>query len=352
MIPPGLIFLFLAGLLGGAGSAGRALAAPPAVGRPPLQVDNNGVAQRRGVDGAVKPIGPGEATFRFTVTSDPHQQPENYDAVLAAMQQHSGGQGVFQVVVGDLCDKPGHSPQGLRERIDRRFGREARWFPVVGNHDAEVGGRSESMTWWREEFQTGRDGRPAVRAQRGVRPGPRGCEATTYSWEEDNAHFVVLNLYWNGGTTPGDEAAGKGDVVPALLEWLEQDLAGNTKPFVFVFGHEPAFPQDRHVGDSLDQFPEHRDAFWRLLARHRVQAYFCGHVHRYFKVQREGVWQLCDGHAGRAKGGDRVYLEVEVGPTEAEVRAWIAARDGWAEWTLFDTVRLESASAGSLAKGQ
>jgi len=285
---------------------------------------------------------PGEPSFHFTVTSDPHLQPDNYDRVLAAMQEKSNGPGAFQVVIGDLCDKPGQSPQALRDKVDARFGRDARWFAVVGNHDADVAATSAAMTWRREEFNAGRDGRPALRGQAGVRPGPAGCTETTYSWDEGNAHFVVLNLYWNGGPEPGGDAAGKGDVGPALLAWLEDDLAANTKPFVFVFGHEPAFPQYRHMGDSLDQHPENRDAFWRLLSRHGVQAYFCGHVHRYFKEQRDGVWQVCDGHAGRVKGGDRGYLDVSVGPAEAEIKVWIGARENWSDWTLLDTIRLKA----------
>ncbi len=289
----------------------------------------------------------GAASFRFTVTSDPHLQPANYDKVLAAMQRHSGGPGEFQVVVGDLCDKPGQTPQALRDRVDARFGREARWFAVMGNHDAAMATQSEAMTWRRDEFNAGHGGRPPLRTQAGVRPGPPGCEETTYSWDQGNAHFVVLNPYWDGGTAPGSDAGRgeDGDVGPALLAWLERDLAANTKPFVFVFGHEPAFPRYRHVGDSLDRHPENRDAFWRLLARHGVQAYFCGHVHSYFKEQRDGVWQICDGHAGRVKGGDRIYLDVQVGPAEAEVRTWIGSRDNWTDWKLLDTIRLPAAAA-------
>lgn len=285
---------------------------------------------------------PGEPSFHFTVTSDPHLQPANYDRVLAAMQENSDGQGAFQVVVGDVCDKPGQSPQALRDMIDVRFGRDARWFAVVGNHDADVAATSAAMTWRKDEFNAGRAGRPPLRAMPGLRPGPPGCAETTYSWDEGNAHFVVLNLYWNGGTEPGSDAAGEGDVVPALLAWLAHDLAANTKPFVFVFGHEPAFPRYRHVGDSLDHDPGNRDAFWRLLSAHGVQAYFCGHVHRYFKEQRDGVWQICDGHAGRVKGGDRIYLDVSVGPAEAEIKTWIAASGNWSDWTLLDTIRVKA----------
>lgn len=283
-------------------------------------------------------LGKDSPGFFFTVASDPHFQAANYDKVLAAMQARSAGTGAFQVLVGDLCDKPGQSPQALRDKFDARFGASALLLTAVGNHDADVAEKSDAMSWRRLEFERGRDGRKSLR-ERGFRPGPKGCEDTTFSWDEGNAHFVVLNLYWNGRMEPGSDAAGDGDVVPALLSWLDQDLADSRKPFVFVFGHEPAFPLARHVGNSLDAHPANRDAFWSLLSRGGVQAYFCGHIHFYSKLTRLGVRQLCDGHAGRITGGDRVYLSVQVGASEAEVQVWKAVGEGWDEWTLWDTLR-------------
>ena len=80
---------------------------------------------------------------------------------------------------------------------------------------------------------------------------------------------MVLNVYWSGQADVGSDTATGGRIVPELLEWLRADLAKNTKPFIFVFGHEPAFvPNDmRHYGDSLDAQTEDRDAFWSLLRR-------------------------------------------------------------------------------------
>ena len=77
---------------------------------------------------------------------------------------------------------------------------------------------------------------------------------------------------------------------------------------MFVFGHEPAYPQpdaetgrERHVGDSLDAYPARRDRFWDLLRAYDVRAYICGHTHNYSAVRIDGVWQLDTGHA-RGKG--------------------------------------------------
>ena len=116
-----------------------------------------------------------------------------------------------------------------------------------------------------------------------------------YSFDRDSAHFVVLNEYYDGRGAKGSP----GDITDATMAWLKADLEANRKKAVFVFGHEPAFPEHRHVGDSLDQFPAHRDAFWTLLAEHRVSAFLVGHTHYYSRLLRQGVWQI---DAGQIRG--------------------------------------------------
>jgi hypothetical protein len=62
-------------------------------------------------------------------------------------------------------------------------------------------------------------------------------------------------------------------------QWLDAQLAGNTQPHVFVFGHEPAF-RALHT-DCLDAYPERRDAFWASLKSAGGRTYFCCHDHYY-----------------------------------------------------------------------
>jgi hypothetical protein len=107
-----------------------------------------------------------------------------------------------------------------------------------------------------------------------------------------------------------------GDVTEALHTWLAADLTLNTKPIVFVVGHEPAYPQPdaesgrvRHIDDSLNyfEFESNRDRFWQTLASNGVTAYICGHTHNYSAVKidaagvvdgaGESVWQIDVGHA-------------------------------------------------------
>jgi Calcineurin-like phosphoesterase len=284
------------------------------------------------------------SSFHFTVTSDIHQKTAIYGGVLDAMLANSGGQGAFQISIGDVCDRAGQTPQTIRDLIDSRCGAQAVWYPAVGNHDASVATTSASMTWRYAEYETGNGVRTPLK-KLVSRPGPAGCVATTYSWDLGNAHFVVLNEYWNGGTAAGSDVATKGDIVPALRKWLEADLAANTKPLVFVFGHEPAFPQHRHAGNSLDNNAANRDAFWDLLRQYRVQAFISGHIHYYYKDLRQGVWQISDGNAGNSSGEKhQTYLDVIVGQTQAEIKVWQNDADGSTAWHLADTITVNAAA--------
>jgi hypothetical protein len=153
----------------------------------------------------------------------------------------------------------------------------------------------------------------------------------------------VLNEYWNGTTATGSDTATDGDVVPNLRTWLEADLAANRKPFVFVFGHEPAFTEHRHVGNSLDGHPQNRDAFWTILKSHHVQAFISGHIHYYYKELRDGVWQICDGNVGQASGENhQTYLDIVVGSDQANIKVWQNDKKGSSAWHLAETIPLKA----------
>ena len=284
--------------------------------------------------------GAAAGAVHFTVTSDLHNNTKVYNNVLEAMQAHSSGQGAFQISVGDVTDLPGQTPAAIRKVIDAQFGPQAVWYPAVGNHDIRGGKASTSVKWRREEYQAGNDCRTALKSLVS-HPGPAGTEETTYSWDCGNVHLVVLNEYWNGKTEPGSDVATDGDIVPALRQWLEADLAANQKPFTFVFGHEPAFPRYRHVGDSLDEHPANRDAFWNVLKKYDVRAFISGHVHFYYQELHDGVYQICDGTAGSGRGEKRqTYLDVVVGPDQAKIKVWQSDSPGSKAWHLTETITL------------
>jgi hypothetical protein len=283
---------------------------------------------------------PAAGSFHFTVTSDLHNNSKGYTCVLDAMQTHSCGQGAFQISVGDVADVAGQTPAALRKVIDAEFGAQAVWYPAVGNHDIRGGKDSASLNWRRVEYKTGNDCRMPLKKLVG-HPGPAGTEETTYSWDYENTHLVVLNEYWNGKKAPGSDVATDGDIVPALRKWLEADLAANHKPFTFVFGHEPAFPKHRHVGNSLDEHLENRNAFWDVLKKYHVRAFVSGHVHFYYKELHDGVYQICDGTAGSVRGEKyQTYLDVVVQPDQAKINVWQNDSPGSKAWHLAETITL------------
>ena len=128
-------------------------------------------------------------------------------------------------------------------------------------------------------------------------PGPDGSKETTYSLNVGNMHIIVLNEYWDGDTDgtcnwyiPSgglnrDDACfkysnGDGGFIPdTLFDWLRNDLKNNTKKWIIVVGHEPLYPLERHVGDSLDENKTNRDRLENLFISNKVTAFIGGHTH-------------------------------------------------------------------------
>ena len=259
------------------------------------------------------------AAFSFAVAADTRQfaGPGIYDTAQyfrgAVEALRDVGNVRFLVSPGDMDPVP-----GVYWTITTTLGTDFTWYPLVGNHELPMGGYESDVganLAWLNRYDYG-----------SVIPGPSGCPATTYAFDHGNAHLVVLNVYCDA---IGDDAT-DGDIPDHLYEWLVADLAATDREHIFVFGHEPAYPQPdadngrrRHVGDSLDQYPAHRDRFWKLLRDNNVTAYICGHTHNYSAKQIGGVWQLDVAHArGLGDPGARstfVLLHVRGGAVRYEV---------------------------------
>ncbi len=268
--------------------------------------------------------------FRFTITADNRPNsavPNAFQQVLSQITQKVGDEGEFHISVGDI-DPPLDTYDALKTEFDDNV----LWYPVVGNHELDVPSYMQDL---RQYYVNNLEG--------SVNPGPgeqgKG-EETSYSWNYGNAHFIVLNEYFgcNGNYDPvnnvcdntyyddGRPTGEKGDVTDALFDWLEEDLAATDKDWIFVFGHEPAFPQNAHLTDSLNYYPENRNQFWTLLESKGVTAYICGHTHWYSRYKEPGgqVWQIDVGAAGvdYRTDGYLTFLDVTVSDNQVHFRVY------------------------------
>ena len=260
--------------------------------------------------------------FHFTATADPRTQVTKWDDVLAAINAKCGGPGAFHTSSGDIDPL-----QPLRDRIDSRFGAAALWYPGVGNHEAET---VEDMAWIRAEYHTGNAVRVPLSGFTN-QDGPAGTVETNYTFDVGNARFIQLNEYWNGAATPGSDVGAGGAIVPALQSWLTAKMAESNQAAVFVLGHEPAYPENRHVGDSLDANPAQRNQFWDSMESAGALSYICGHTHFYSTHQQPGgrIWQIDLGNAGNDGGDGLTFLNTVVMPAEVRYDVWRNAGGSW-----------------------
>ena len=141
-----------------------------------------------------------------------------------------------------------------------------------------------------------------------------------YSLDWGNSHFTMLNHnYMQKGE--GINVARQAGVTEGFLRdeqliWLEHDLRDARQRglrHLFVFLHEPAFPNGGHVEDAMwwsGEIPEiskMRDRFWSILCTHQVTAVFCGHEHNYSRALIDEsvnpsfttpIWQIVTGGGG------------------------------------------------------
>jgi para-nitrobenzyl esterase len=123
--------------------------------------------------------------------------------------------------------------------------------------------------------------------------GPPGEEKLTYSFTYKGAKFIALDEY----------IAHDGIKETVNQSWLDGQLTQDTRPFMFVFGHSPAYLVDDDMEERLwdiAMHPAQRDMFWKSLVNNHIPAYFCGHAHLYARGESQGIQQVLGGNGGAA----------------------------------------------------
>lgn len=262
----------------------------------PVETDTHTPTQTLIPTSTVTPTATPLPGFSFVVTTDMAYTGEkeyiNYPNFFSALLGYVKvlDSGAFMVSTGDM-----NPVEETRWTISQVLGEDYLWFPIPGNHDFED--LADIRYLQNYDYDPNGEVEPNV-----VNWGPDSCPHTTYSFDYQNVHFVALNVYCNEESSWGID----GSITDTIYNWLADDLAATDKVHIFVFGHEPAYPQPddqtgilEHYYESLDQYPQARDRFWQLLVEYDVVAYIHGHTHTYSAVKIDGVWQI---DAGQSMG--------------------------------------------------
>ncbi len=102
-----------------------------------------------------------------------------------------------------------------------------------------------------------------------------------WSFDYGPAHFVVVDQYTSYGSGS------------AQLGWIESDLAATTKPWKFLYLHEPGWSAGGHPNNTTVQ-----DYIQPLCEQYGVPIVFAGHNHYYARALVNGVHHITTGGGG------------------------------------------------------
>ncbi|MEM1008617.1 MAG: metallophosphoesterase, partial [Myxococcota bacterium] len=219
--------------------------------------------------------------FTFAMMSDSRSDLDtglaNYSGVNAkVLHQHmlkAYNHGAsFVVFPGDMIDGYITSPEEFRfqlqawKRTVQPFAMHMPIFEGMGNHETLLDAWSNGFAADRKGKQNSQSlfASAFVNPQNGPTPQRKGAPSyreNVYSFSYANAHFVVLNSnFWHRShfSHPHhprkDQGFREGYLSKTQLQWLEKDLAKarkQNKKHIFIFTHEPAFPNGGHAKDTM-----------------------------------------------------------------------------------------------------
>lgn len=207
----------------------------------------------------------------------------------------SGTDAQFQAAVFNMY------PEMLRKSV---------LWSTRGNHEATDG--SGSVYYNIHTFPT--------QGQAGGEPS--GTEAY-YSWDYGNIHFICLDAFGSSRSATGP-----------MANWLNADLAANTRQWTVAIWHHPPYTRGSHNSDNEIELIEMRENFLPILEDGGVDLVLCGHSHSYERSF------LLDGHYGNSStltaankkdgGSGRVdgtgaYQKTTAGPASHEGAVYVVA---------------------------
>jgi len=287
-----------------------------------------------GPTGAFHTARPAGQAFTFTIQADSHMD-ENSDRAtyLRALGNVLADAPDFHVDLGDtfMCEKHGEpfsatSPPAAsaavveaRYRFEREnfstLGSAVPLFLVNGNHEGEAGwaanGSAQSLSVWTAQARQRHFANPVPDGFYSGDPVEEpyiGKRAAWYAWTWGDAHFIVLDPFWNTPSQPGRDPwlMSLGD---RQYQWLVSTLAASKATFKFIFIHNlvggldgqmrggieaaPYFEWGGKALDGSNVFAQKRPTWGQplhaLFVANKVTAVFHGHDHLYCKQELDGI---------------------------------------------------------------
>jgi len=200
---------------------------------------------------------------RVWVIGDSGEKGENQKKVYAQMLQYINNNFnalSMWILLGDNAYRSGTQKQYNETLFEPYIELVKRFVPwaIIGNHD--------NRRWAFDEIWDF----PA----QGESGGVRSRSENYYSIDNGNLHLVMLDSERVDRSSDG-----------AMAAWLREDLKANTKPWVVVTFHSPAYTDGGHKSDnfydSMGRMTQMRENFVPIFDAFGVDLVLSGHSHGY-----------------------------------------------------------------------
>jgi hypothetical protein len=223
-----------------------------------------------------------EDVYRFLVLGDAGTgYAEQIEAKNAAIQFNGSPHFDGVLLLGDNAYQSGFDSEYQSNFFDNKYNEifeNTVIWPAPGNHDYNQNLPFSPSPAYFDIFDCPTNGEVG-----GV---PSGTEKY-YSFDYGNVHFVSLDSYSVPRSNTG-----------AMANWIQQDLAANTLPWVVVYFHHPPYTKGSHDSDNfffLDgELVDMRQNIMPILENYGVDLILSGHSHSYERSF------LIDGHYGNS----------------------------------------------------
>ncbi len=243
------------------------------------------------------PLSGKEEKYTFWVTGDCGNNSTNQQNVLAAYNDYMGSKPTnVWLTLGDNAYTAGLDAEfqtNFFSVYDQNIAKHAPLFSAPGNHDYNNNPIQQATHLI--DYYTIFD-LPSNGESGGVASGTEAF----YSYDYDNVHFLALDSY-------GQEELMYRlyDTLGPQAQWIKQDLAANTKPWVIAYWHHPPYTMASHNSDTEGELVDMRANFMPFLEGLGVDLVLCGHSHGYERSH------LMKGHYGMENTYDAAIHNVD-----------------------------------------